>query len=32
MADPRVSREHAQFVRDPDGTYIVDKAAATARS
>lgn len=25
MADPRVSREHAQFIREPDGTYIVDQ-------
>jgi len=25
MADPRVSREHAQFVRESDGTYIVDQ-------
>ncbi len=24
MSDPRVSREHAQFVREPDGTYVVD--------
>ena len=27
MADPRVSREHAQFVREPDGTYIVDQSS-----
>ncbi len=27
MADPRVSREHAHFVREPDGTYIVDQAS-----
>ena len=27
MADPRVSREHAQFVREPDGVYIVDQAS-----
>ena len=25
MADPRVSREHAHFVRESDGTYIVDQ-------
>ncbi len=25
MADPRVSREHAQFIREADGTYIVDQ-------
>ncbi len=25
MADPRVSREHAQFIHEPDGTYIVDQ-------
>jgi serine phosphatase RsbU (regulator of sigma subunit) len=27
MADPRVSREHAQFIREPDGTYIVDQSS-----
>ncbi len=27
MADPRVSREHAQFVRESDGTYIVDQSS-----
>jgi len=27
MADPRVSREHAHFVREPDGTFIVDQAS-----
>jgi serine phosphatase RsbU (regulator of sigma subunit) len=27
MADPRVSREHAQFTREPDGTYIVDQSS-----
>lgn len=27
MADPRVSREHAQFVRETDGTYIVDQGS-----
>src|ERR1035441_431770 len=27
MADPRVSREHAQFIREPDGTYIVDQTS-----
>ncbi|MGA2905018.1 MAG: SpoIIE family protein phosphatase [Candidatus Korobacteraceae bacterium] len=27
MADPRVSREHAQFVHEPDGTYIVDQGS-----
>ncbi len=27
MADPRVSREHAQFVRETDGTYIVDQSS-----
>jgi len=27
MADPRVSREHAQFVREPDGVYIVDQGS-----
>src|SRR5271169_3706828 len=27
MADPRVSREHAQFVRELDGTYIVDQSS-----
>ena len=25
LADPRVSREHAQFVRDDDGIYLVDQ-------
>ena len=27
MADPRVSREHAQFIRETDGTYIVDQSS-----
>src|SRR5271166_4045558 len=27
MADPRVSREHAHFVRESDGTYIVDNGS-----
>ncbi|HTV66631.1 MAG TPA: SpoIIE family protein phosphatase [Bryocella sp.] len=27
MADPRVSREHAQFLREPDGVYIVDQGS-----
>lgn len=27
MADPRVSREHAHFIREPDGTFIVDQAS-----
>ncbi len=27
MADPRVSREHAHFVRETDGTYIVDQGS-----
>ena len=27
MADPRVSREHAQFIREADGTYIVDQGS-----
>jgi phosphoserine phosphatase RsbU/P len=27
MADPRVSREHAQFVREGDGVYIVDQGS-----
>ncbi len=27
MADPRVSREHAQFVREADGVYIVDQGS-----
>src|ERR1035438_8148890 len=27
MADPGVSREHAQFIREPDGTYIVDQSS-----
>ncbi|HZP22897.1 MAG TPA: SpoIIE family protein phosphatase [Terriglobales bacterium] len=27
MADPRVSREHAQFVRENDGVYIVDQGS-----
>jgi serine phosphatase RsbU (regulator of sigma subunit) len=27
LADPRVSREHAQFVRESDGTYIVDQGS-----
>ena len=25
LADPRVSREHAELVREPDGVYIVDQ-------
>src|SRR5271157_4404088 len=25
LADPRVSREHAQFIREPDGIYLVDQ-------
>jgi len=25
ISDPRVSREHAQFVREPDGVYVVDQ-------
>jgi sigma-B regulation protein RsbU (phosphoserine phosphatase) len=25
LADPRVSREHAQLVREPDGIYLVDQ-------
>ena len=27
MADPRVSREHAHFIREPDGTYLVDQGS-----
>jgi phosphoserine phosphatase RsbU/P len=27
MADPRVSREHAQFVRETDGVYIIDQSS-----
>jgi len=27
MADPRVSREHAHFIREADGTYIVDQGS-----
>ncbi len=27
MADPRVSREHAQFVREADGVYLVDQSS-----
>ena len=27
MADPRVSREHAHFLREPDGTFIVDQGS-----
>lgn len=27
MADPRVSREHAQFLREVDGTYLVDQGS-----
>src|ERR1035438_4560839 len=27
MADPRVSREHAQFIHEPDGTYLVDQSS-----
>jgi len=27
MADPRVSREHAQFVRETDGVHIVDQGS-----
>src|SRR5271167_4700028 len=27
MGDPRVSREHAQFIREPDGTFIVDQGS-----
>ena len=27
MADPRVSREHAHFLREPDGTYIIDQGS-----
>jgi sigma-B regulation protein RsbU (phosphoserine phosphatase) len=27
MADPRVSREHAQFERDNEGTYIIDQGS-----
>ncbi len=27
VADPRVSREHAQFVREPDGVYVIDQGS-----
>jgi serine phosphatase RsbU (regulator of sigma subunit) len=27
MADPRISREHAQFVRESDGAYLVDQGS-----
>src|SRR5271165_7087537 len=27
MADPRVSREHAQFTRESDGIYVVDQGS-----
>jgi len=27
MADPRVSREHAHFIRESDGTYIIDQGS-----
>jgi len=27
LADPRVSREHAQFVRETDGTYLIDQGS-----
>ncbi len=27
LADPRVSREHAHFIRESDGTYIVDQGS-----
>ena len=27
MADPRVSREHAQFARETDGIYVVDQGS-----
>jgi phosphoserine phosphatase RsbU/P len=27
MADPRVSREHAQFITETDGVYVVDQAS-----
>ncbi len=27
LADPRVSREHAQFIREVDGIYIVDQSS-----
>jgi serine phosphatase RsbU (regulator of sigma subunit) len=27
IADPRVSRDHAHFVREPDGVYIVDQGS-----
>ena len=27
MADPRVSREHAQFIREADGTYVLDQGS-----
>lgn len=27
MADPRVSREHAQFITEVDGVYVVDQAS-----
>src|SRR3954452_14554245 len=27
ISDPRVSREHADIVREPDGFYVVDKGS-----
>ncbi len=27
MADPRVSREHAQFITEVDGVYVIDQAS-----
>ncbi len=27
MADPRVSREHAHFIREADGTYLIDQGS-----
>ncbi len=27
MADPRVSREHAHFIRETDGTYLIDQGS-----
>ena len=27
MADPRVSREHAQFIREADGAYVLDQGS-----
>src|ERR1700733_570488 len=27
MADPRVSREHAQFITETDGVYVIDQAS-----